>query len=395
MPLSREQQDALFGRGTISARRLTPSQATSPVAAPRDEPRGGFSGFVGAIGERVPQGVKDAASAAGRGFQFLDEPISNRLGIDASGPLDFILEEISRPTNIALALGTALTGGLGAGGFAARSAARAGGRVAARDIGGALGARTAIGGVNRVLPEDASAGLRIPLSIAGALTGAGVGASLAGTLRSVKTAEREAARAAVAMRFGEHGDLVNKFSTRIDEVKPSLVTREASTAQTRAITGEELKHAFSSGPMNEDAAKAVAGIRTGAIDDIGFESVAADFTSADMTHLFTMVKDSTRLNDFAKKRVITMMVDMFSPRGSHCRIVHLYVTPKRCSARASRRPWSSVVPWGRSCGTWLLTLSTCRELSSLRGMSPPRSGRAPCWLVARNSGNRGSRCSAP
>ncbi len=315
MPLSREQQDALFGRGTISARRPTPSQATSPVAAPRDEPRGGFSGFVGAIGERVPQGVKDAASAAGRGFQFLDEPISNRLGIDAPGPLDFILEEISRPTNIALALGTALTGGLGAGGFAARSAARAGGRVAARDIGGALGARTAIGGVNRVLPEDASAGLRIPLSIAGALTGAGVGASLAGTLRSVKTAEREAARAAVAMRFGEHGDLVNKFSTRIDEVKPSLVTREASTAQTRAITGEELKHAFSSGPMNEDAAKAVAGIRTGAIDDIGFESVAADFTSADMTHLFTMVKDSTRLNDFAKKRVITMMVDMFSPEG--------------------------------------------------------------------------------
>jgi len=109
-----------------------------------------------------------AIKRAGSSILALDTPISERLGYkvpEGSGPADelanFALEESTRPTNIALALGGFFTGGISTAGAATNvslgAAARVAARAAAKNVAMGVGGRVAAAGVEKVseyAPEE-------------------------------------------------------------------------------------------------------------------------------------------------------------------------------------------------------------------------------------------------
>ncbi|MEK9809857.1 MAG: hypothetical protein VW362_05385, partial [Candidatus Nanopelagicales bacterium] len=181
MPLTREDIDQARARLGLTG-------GTQPAVSPRsfdlaaEEPDEGRD--FGILG--------DALGGVGRALSFADEPLSNRLGFNLPGPLDFLLEEVTRPSTLAIALAGAglapkiASLGFRGAGLTSALIAPAGGssfptRLAAETAIG-LGARGGAELTQRFLPEDTPTPARVALGLAGGLVGgtAGFGATRAG-----------------------------------------------------------------------------------------------------------------------------------------------------------------------------------------------------------------------
>jgi len=129
----------------------------------------------------------------------IDKPLSQRLGFKAEGQgalssiENIAMEEATRPSNILLAAGGLLTGGLSTGAAGARIAAGAAARAAARNIVTGVGARVAAEGAGEALDY---LGVENPMARQAAQLGAGfAGGGITGLGMSGLNAWRNAARA--------------------------------------------------------------------------------------------------------------------------------------------------------------------------------------------------------
>ena len=164
-------------REQAARNRLATPTNTVAVAAPEKKK----SRFLSIIDKVTPEPLEKGLRFAGDVYSEIDRPLSDRLGIDAHGPLDFVLDELTRPTNALIALG-----GAGAAtrlSTLGRAGRLAGGVIAPVSAGGGLGQRFAAeatlataargGGklASDLVPEDAPTSVKVAAGIAGGLAG--------------------------------------------------------------------------------------------------------------------------------------------------------------------------------------------------------------------------------
>lgn len=195
--------------------------------------------------DTIPDPIRKTGGVAARGFREADKPLSDRLGINAPGPLDFILEELTRPTNLAVALGGAgvaarlgTAGRLGKGAAAVLSPVSKG-NTAQRVLGEtaiAAAGRGSAEAANKFLPEETPTAVRVAVGLGAGIAGAGA------SVRAISSASKGAlgrdilgiapqpvrAEARTADKAGRKGNLlkakeIDEFGeTDFTDVKPIL-----------------------------------------------------------------------------------------------------------------------------------------------------------------------------
>lgn len=242
------RDDLERARRRLALRGVAARTPTRPTAVqPQPAPSGGFlSSAADAFRAVTPQGFRDVA---GRGLREVggfiaaaDKPLSERAGLripDLPGPFDeagnFILQEATRPSTLAIALGGAglagklATSGVRGAGFAAQLVAPVGGRtLAARTLGEtalAVGGRAG-GEVGVRATEGFPTPIRVTAALAGGLVG-GLGA-LGATRSGVRTALKR--------------DILAPIPIRITPPTPEAGVRRGNLL--RAKTPEQLPRAF-------------------------------------------------------------------------------------------------------------------------------------------------------